>query len=853
MKTFILLFILFQTVSSAQYSDTIHTIPVQYRRGIPLQEGYQTYSEKYAGKNLSEEKRRLFPLESTGIWTELNPGVPRADYLGIHFVNTDTGLPAKQTGWACGDLGTIIKTTDEGINWTTEQTNTTIPLLKVSSYSGQIIISTGYDGLILRSGDGGETFEQVPGGVGNGIDLWGLQMLNDTLGWVCGMNQTLLRTTDSGFNWQLIDAGLNQHYWSLDFLNEQLGMVACDGGKILKTTDGGNAWTQLQAGDNRALYTIDIIDPLHIAAAGEGGKMVYSEDGGLTWTEHNNLGFYPEINSISFVDADTGYVVGGDFGLRKTTNRGNSWFVQGFNDIGEYQIDLHQEGFGYAAGTNLRLDRTLNGFDNWQRLIMNDNFVDVSFVSVTTGYIIGTTYTGWPFFKTTDGGENWFTVPNYPDSIMGNLSTVLFLDSLHGFLGGDALIYTTDGGESWHKANGIANSIKKLFFVNNQTGWAVVGTKIYKTTDGGENWVEQLNDVIGSFSSVFFVDSLNGWVSGGRPYKTTDGGAEWIEQTNTTIWNSDDVYFKNSDEGWFAKYSSISPSLYKTADGGINWTAVNKVNGARKFYFFPDPVHWLIIGFSKYYITNDYGNTWIEFTSDVQSGLVSFYAPTNNLGYAVGNDGLVLNYNDTTYIPVELTSFSIKAVDNNVLIKWTTATETNNSGFEVEKKVDSRQPTGGEGSPEGEYTVSSEWKVISFVEGNSTTALTHSYSFTDKNVFPGRFKYRLKQIDFDGSFNYSKEIEVSVSALTKFTLEQNYPNPFNPETEISFTIPEETNVSIKLYDITGREIRVLVNEKKQPGYYTIKLKGGELSSGVYFYRLNSSSGFSAVKKLILLK
>ena len=120
-----------------------------------------------------------------------------------------------------------------------------------------------------------------------------------------------------------------------------------------------------------------------MAAAGESGKMVYSEDGGLNWAEHNNLGFYPEINSISFVNQDTGYVVGDNFGLRKTTNRGNSWFVQGFNDIGEYQIDLHQEGFGYAAGTNLRLDRTLNGFDNWQRLIMNDNFVDVCFVSET--------------------------------------------------------------------------------------------------------------------------------------------------------------------------------------------------------------------------------------------------------------------------------------------------------------------------------------------------------------------------------------------------------------------------------------------------------------------------------------
>jgi len=195
----------------AQQDSSLSSKPTQFRRSIGIPPGYQSYEQKYQGKNLSDEKRKLFPLESTGIWTELNPGIPRVDYLGIDFVNRDTG-------WACGDLGTIIKTTDKGINWTTEETNTTIPLLKISSYNGQIVISTGYDGLILRSDDGGDTFEQIESGVGSGTDLWGLKMLNDTLGWVSGMNQTLLKTTDAGLSWQQATPGLNEHYWSLDFL-----------------------------------------------------------------------------------------------------------------------------------------------------------------------------------------------------------------------------------------------------------------------------------------------------------------------------------------------------------------------------------------------------------------------------------------------------------------------------------------------------------------------------------------------------------------------------------------------------------------------------------------------------------
>ncbi len=233
--TFSLLFI-FHSVSNSQIipPDSSGTRLTQYRRGIQLLQNYQSYEQKYRGKNLNEEKRRLFPLQSTGIWTELNPKVPRVDYIGIHFVNKDTG-------WVVGDLGAIIKTTNGGEDWTIAETSVNNLLLKVHSYNGQLVIATGYDGMILRSSDGGETFEQIVSGVGSGIDLWGVQMVNDTIGWVCGLNQTLLKTSDSGLTWQPVSAGLNAHYWALDFLDEQYGMIACGGGKVLRTTDGGNS------------------------------------------------------------------------------------------------------------------------------------------------------------------------------------------------------------------------------------------------------------------------------------------------------------------------------------------------------------------------------------------------------------------------------------------------------------------------------------------------------------------------------------------------------------------------------------------------------------------------------------
>jgi len=145
--------------------------------------------------------------------------------------------------------------------------------------------------------------------------------------------------------------------------------------------------------------------------------------------------------------------------------------------------------------------------------------------------------------------------------------------------------------------------------------------------------------------------------------------------------------------------------------------------------------------------------------------------------------------------------------------------------------------------------------MIGFINGNGTTTEVNNYAFTD-NLFLDNSQilfYRLKQIDYDGTFEYSNIIEVAVETPSAFLLSQNYPNPFNPETNIDYRIPEETFVNITLYDITGRKIKELLKEKKQPGYYTLKLKGGDLSTGIYFYRLLTSNGYTIVKKLTILK
>jgi len=192
-------------------------------------------------------------------------------------------------------------------------------------------------------------------------------------------------------------------------------------------------------------------------------------------------------------------------------------------------------------------------------------------------------------------------------------------------------------------------------------------------------------------------------------------------------------------------------------------------------------------------------------------------------------------------LPVELASFTSSINRNNVTLSWSTSSEINNSGFDIERTL----------------TGTAVWTKAGSVTGNGTTNESKSYSFTER-VNTGKYSYRLKQMDFNGNFEYfnlSNEIEVGIPDVYK--LSQNYPNPFNPSTKIDYDIPFDGNVSILLYDISGREVAKLVNEVKTAGYYTAVFNGSNLASGMYFYRINAAntngSNFVSTKKMVLIK
>ncbi len=195
-------------------------------------------------------------------------------------------------------------------------------------------------------------------------------------------------------------------------------------------------------------------------------------------------------------------------------------------------------------------------------------------------------------------------------------------------------------------------------------------------------------------------------------------------------------------------------------------------------------------------------------------------------------------------LPVELTSFIAACREDYISLKWQTATEINNYGFEIEKSsVNSNQS-------------SVNWEKIGFVNGNGTSTTSNSYGFSDQSVINGNnYIYRLKQIDINGDFKYSQEIKVSADLTPKnYSLSQNYPNPFNPTTSIQYKVISNQFVSLKVYDILGNEIATLVDENKPAGSYKVEFNPGKmgLSSGIYIYKL-VTNGFASTKKMILMK
>jgi len=228
-------------------------------------------------------------------------------------------------------------------------------------------------------------------------------------------------------------------------------------------------------------------------------------------------------------------------------------------------------------------------------------------------------------------------------------------------------------------------------------------------------------------------------------------------------------------------------------------------------------------------------NYWVDviFSANTHTFNLTNVKDANECGNSGALQTLTVTSGDCSTLPVTLSSISASPKENAVLLSWTTSSEFNNLGFEIQ-----RSSTG------------SSWSVIAFVNGAGNSTSTLHYSYVDGNLVPGRYYYRLKQIDIDRRFAYSAIVSATLDGKETFTLEQNFPNPFSNETMVRFTLARRTKVNLSLFDMNGKLVKVLVSETKESGTHALNVHAGTLTSGLYYYKIQAGE-FTAVKKMII--
>lgn len=310
-----------------------------------------------------------------------------------------------------------------------------------------------------------------------------------------------------------------------------------------------------------------------------------------------------------------------------------------------------------------------------------------------------------------------------------------------------------------------------------------------------------------------------------------------------------------------ANYSARIERSYKQADrwNGSSWTTLSNsildFNNGDTRTIREVSIPWTEIGNGTkpnviYFLAYISYNTGIfasvPIGNESQNGNGSTKTFGNYFGGFETTSGINPNGTTNTPLPVELTSFSATIIGTSIKLNWQTATEVNNYGFDIERSTlhDSYSPS--------EFNGNGPWEKIGFLNGNGNSNSPKYYSFVDDNVSAGSYSYRLKQIDTDGQFEYSKVVEVSFMKPSEFNLAQNYPNPFNPTTTIQFTLPQSGNVKLTLFNLLGQKIKTLLNEYKEAGVHILNFNASDLNSGLYIYKLEAN-GLVRTRKMTLVK
>ncbi len=842
-------------------------------------------------KKMSVHKPNVFSKRSafsSQQWTVVGPNNVGGRITGIAIHPTNPDIV-----YFTGADGGVWKSVNGGASYTPISED--LPTMAMGSIDidpnnpDNIWVGTGeangsgdsYPGIgVVRSTDAGNTWSLVGSKFADQIGSIKVHKSNGNIVFAA-TRQGLWRTTNAGFTWTRLHTNL-AHDLVLHPTNHEVVYAAIQGIGVQKSVDSGATWTTLSLpiqADSIGRIAIDLCltQPNVIYAVIVSGRgtsnsrgVFKSTNDGVTWqrTIYASPNFFSSQGwyncEIAVHPSNPNIVLVGGVSFYGSTDGGFTWATRGGMHVDHHAVEFSLSNHSIAYfGNDGGMYKSTNGgvsFINQNIDLPITQFYELGIALQDPEMMIGGTQDNGSKFRKTNnanwnnatGGDGAYCVIDYTDA------KYIYTEYQNG-----SHLRSTNGGTSFSAINNglVGSGLWVTPVAIHPTEPTVLFTattrQLYKTTNRGTLWFP-FHGNMDSTSSINYIaisptnpDLMLCGYTNGRIWKTTDAGASWTNiSTGLPSRTCKDIQFDPFDANtYYTCYSGYaSTGVYKTTDGGTSWISItgsgtNALPTIPKNALAIDPTNSnnIFVGtdFGVYATTNG-GATWEVLGTGMPKVVIADLElhPLNGVLYAATHGRSTFALTVTT--PVEFTSFSAVPDGNQVHLSWRTAAEVNNYGFSVERM----------------NPMSGGWQEIGFVEGHGSTAGVNLYAFTDK-LLPldaETLIYRLRQIDFDGKFEYSPEVMVTINDVSPndFELEQNFPNPFNPVTNIRYSLPATERVRLTVTDAKGRTVKELVNKVQQAGMHVVSFDANDVPSGAYFYHLEYD-GKRQTKKMMVLK
>jgi photosystem II stability/assembly factor-like uncharacterized protein len=790
-------------------------------------------------------------------------------------------------GYLCGDAGIFLKTTNRGNSWTTSVIGPSNFAFIYFVNESIGLATTEYTGQIWKTTDAGITWnlKQI---IGN-YSIWQIHFVDENNGWVVGEFGTIAHTTNGGETWNLQYSGTGVNLRSVYFHTPEIGWVVGKDEKRLRTINGGNNWTHDHTGYTYEYLYIYFFNDNIGWIIGTDGVILFTDNGGVTTQqdlfEITYGGYNSETGIVIDKTSDGGFIIGGstasfsssqDMYVIKLDSSASIQWSKVYNspgtidrihgikqtpDGGYYLSGYIEGGFGFLDQFMMKIDAY--GNMNWAKNFGGLEADELRQLSITPdGGMIVAGYNAsfgvgakevQAIKLSSDGIMEWAkTYGTFYEDF--NFSVIVSSDGNYVLVGAVDITGSYGIRPTLIKLDSQGNVLWAKYYTGYHEDW---GRDLVETPDGGYLIVGITTSYSIGFSNDIYLiktDSI-GNVLWSKSYGgagediaygvvlTGDGKYVIVGHTTSSGFGAyDGLLMKVDSVGdleWFRTYGGYSiDHLYDVLETQDNSLIAL---GKRSSNTFGSDDVYLIKTDENGYSNCAFGNYSpnIITISNLQANNLTMatlsYVSVANSSLIALNPNTGKN-NSCAIIPVELKSFDYELERNDVLLMWSTASELNNLGFEIQRSLDTN-----------------EFITIGFINGNGTTSEPKEYLYKDENLEQGLYLYRLIQTDYDGTRKAIGQLEVKVENLPQgYMLEQNYPNPFNPITKIRYSVPQNVFVNLSIYNSLGERVDLLENEMKEAGFYEIEFNASHLPSGIYFYTL-SSDRFISTKKMILLK